>query len=369
MSGSATAPFRPFKLVSKIRESETITSFVLKPVGKGVWQDFEAGQFLTLQVPTATGATVLRTYTVSSSPRQTGFYRISVKREAAPGADVPAGLCSAWLHDELEPGMVLHAAPPRGGFRLDRASSRPVLLLSGGVGVTPMLPMFDLLARESDRQVWFIHACENEAVQAFRDEVSSLAALRPGLHLHTCYRKPMDDTTPTALPRHSRGLLSRATLQALLPLDDYEVYLCGPPPFMRALYRLLLELGIRSERIAYEFFGPANLMTEDMPERAVAAPVIATGGSMIPRSDAIWVVLTRSGREFAWNAGSSSLLAFLEDQGMEPAFSCRAAICGTCEQGLVSGEVQYDEYPLDPLEEGRILLCCSRPVSSIVLDL
>ncbi|SIQ95011.1 Ferredoxin-NADP reductase [Rhizobium sp. RU20A] len=371
MTGSNGSRLRPFRLVSKTRESDTITSFVFQPLDESGWQDFEAGQFLTLQVPTQDGASVVRTYTVSSSPRLTGTYRISVKREQAPSADVPSGLCSNWLHDALEPGMVVQAAPPRGGFVLDRTSARPVLLISGGVGITPMMPMFDLLARESDRPVWFIHACENEAVEAFRSEVAALAALRPDLHRHTCYRVPKADPASLTLPRHSSGLLSRATLQALLPLDDYEVYLCGPPPFMQALYALLLSLGVRKERIAYEFFGPASLtLSEETVERAAATTVAgadqpATG---VPEG-AISVRLGRSGRDLEWTGSSPSLLSFLEEHGIEPAFSCRAAICGTCEQGLIAGDVAYHEEPLDPLAEGRVLLCCSRPVSSIVLDL
>ncbi len=232
--------------------------------------------------------------------------------------------------------------------------------------------MFDLLARESDRPVWFIHACENEAVEAFRSEVAALATLRPGLHLHTCYRAPRAEAATLTLPRHSSGLLSRATLQALLPLDDYEVYLCGPPPFMQALYTQLLSLGVRKERIAYEFFGPASLTLGDGTVEKTAAAITAANdpppAAGVP-DGAISVRLGCSGRELAWTDTSPSLLAFLEEHGIEPAFSCRAAICGTCEQGLIAGDVAYHEEPLDPLPDGRVLLCCSRPVSSIVLDL
>ncbi len=368
MPDAAASRFRPFEVVSKVRESATITSFRLAPLERQHWRPFEAGQFLTMRVPDRKGGHVLRNYTVSSSPREEGSYRITVKREAAPSKDVPEGLSSCWLHDEIEPGAVLEIDPPRGAFRLDAASRRPVLLLSGGVGLTPTVSMLDVLARESDRPVWFIHACDGAAVHALRDEVERLAALRPGISVHFCYRFA-EDGDLDAGRCHSTGFVSRATLQSLLPLDDYEVYMCGPPPFMQALYGILTGLGIGKERIAYEFFGPASLLSESgaapvQPETPPAVTPVADADG-----DGLRIVLQKSGRSLAWDGKSESILAFLEAKGIEPAFSCRAGVCGTCEQGLVSGEVDYFEEPLDEMPADRVLLCCTRPKSSIVLDL
>ncbi len=362
MPDAAVSRFRPFEVVSKTRESATITSFRLAPLDRGHWRPFEAGQFLTLRIPDGKGGHVLRNYTVSSSPREEGVYRITVKREAAPSNDVPQGLSSCWLHDAIEPGAVIDIDLPRGGFRLDTASTRPVVLLSGGVGLTPMVSMLDMLARDSERPVWFIHACDSAEVHALRDEVEALAASRPGISVHVCYRFAGEGD-----PCHSTGFLSRATLQSLLPLDDYDIYMCGPPPFMQALYGILTGLGVRKERIAYEFFGPASLLTAEggtVVEKTppTAAPVAAD-------KTGLQIVLEKSGRSFAWDGASDSILAFLEAQGMEPAFSCRAGVCGTCEQRLVSGEVDYFEEPLDEMPDDRVLLCCTRPTSTIVLDL
>lgn len=365
MLDATASRFRPFEVVSKVRESATITSFRLAPLERQYWRSFEAGQFLTIRVPDRKGGHVLRHYTVSSSPREEGTYRITVKREAAPSQDVPDGLSSCWLHDEIEPGAVVEIDVPRGAFKLDSTSSRPVVLLSGGVGLTPTVSMLNVLARESDRPVWFIHACDGAAVQALREEVEHLAALRPGIAVHFCYR--FAESGDLDVPRcHSTGFLTRTTLQSLLPLDDYDIYMCGPPPFMQALYGILIRLGVRKERIAYEFFGPASLLSEaeQKAARPAAPPVAepsAEGGSRI--------VLQKSGRSLAWDGTSESILAFLEAQGIEPEFSCRAGVCGTCEHGLVSGEVDYFEEPLDEMPDGRVLLCCTRPKSSIVLDL
>ena len=366
MSDAAASRFRPFKVVSKVRESATITSFHLAPLERQHWRPFEAGQFLTMRIPDRKGGHVLRNYTVSSSPREEGKYRITVKREAAPCEGLPEGLSSCWLHDQIEPGAVIEIEPPRGAFKLDVTSSRPVILLSGGVGLTPTVSMLDVLARESDRPVWFIHACDSAAVQAMREEVEFLAGSRPGIAVHVCYR--FAESADLDMARcHSTGFLSRETLQSFLPLDDYDVYMCGPPPFMQALYGILTGLGVRKERIAYEFFGPASLLTE--AEQTAARPAAMPVAEPAADEDGPRIILERSGRSFAWNGASGSLLDFLEAQGIEPAFSCRAGVCGTCEQGLLAGEVDYFEEPLDEVPIDRVLLCCTRPKSLIVLDL
>ncbi|NVD40049.1 2Fe-2S iron-sulfur cluster binding domain-containing protein [Ensifer sp. HO-A22] len=366
MLDAAASRFRPFEVISKVRESATITSFRLAPLERQHWRPFEAGQFLTMRVPDRKGGHVLRNYTVSSSPREEGSYRITVKREAAPSSNVPNGLSSCWLHDEIEPGAVIEIDPPRGAFKLDSASARPVVLLSGGVGLTPTVSMLDVLAKDSNRPVWFIHACDGAAVHALRDEVEHLAALRPGITVHYCYRFAEEADRKVA-DCHSTGFLTRTTLQSLLPLDDYDFYMCGPQPFMQALYGILTGFGVRKERIAYEFFGPASLLTEAAP--STPRSQMAFSPNSVIDEEGPCVVLQKSGIKLAWDSTSESILAFLEAQGIEPEFSCRAGVCGTCEQGLVSGEVDYFEEPLDQVPDDRVLLCCTRPKSSIVLDL
>lgn len=366
MLDAAASRFRPFEVISKARESTTITSFRLAPLDRQHWRPFEAGQFLTIRVPDRKGGYLLRNYTVSSSPREEGTYRITVKREAAPAQDIPEGVSSCWLHDEIEPGAVIEIDPPRGAFKLDRTSNRPVVLLSGGVGLTPTVSMLDVLARESDRPVWFIHACDSATVHALRGEVEHLATLRPGITVHFCYRFA-ESADRDAMRCHSEGFLTRATLQQLLPLDDYDIYMCGPPPFMQALYGILTGLGVRKESIAYEFFGPASLLSES--GQPTQQPMTAPAADNSTGGEELHIVLQKSGRSLAWDETSGSILGFLETQGLEPEFSCRAGVCGTCEQGLLSGEVDYFEEPLDVMPENRVLLCCTRPRSSIVLDL
>lgn len=356
--------FRELKVVAKVRESAIITSFHLEPVEAEGWRHFAPGQFLIFRIPVpGDDGFVLRNYSVSCSPRRQGSYRITVKREAAPGGDVPDGIGSCHLHDNVEVGDILLAEGPRGDFVLDGESERPVVLLSGGVGLTPLVAMLHELAA-TGRNVFFVHACDNGAVHALRDEVEA-AASRPGIRVHFCYRFPSADDK-AAGRHHSEGVVTRDLLQQLLPLDDYDFYLCGPSPFMRAVHGVLRRLGVPRQRIAYEFFGPATLL-EAPPEPAPSPPT-----SPVQAADpdaAMTVEFRKSGRTAAWDATAESLLAFAEDQGLSPEFSCRAGICGTCRSRLVSGEVAYFEEPLDELPPGEVLLCCSKPKGSVVLDI
>jgi ferredoxin-NADP reductase/ferredoxin len=369
MANNLDSRFRPFEVKKKLRESATITSFHLVPVNPADWRAFEAGQFLTIQIPNPKGGEALiRNYTVSSAPNDEGIYRITVKREASLNPDMPDGVASCWLHDTVQEGAIVDIDRPRGAFKLDKSSQRPVILLSGGVGMTPTVSMLKVLAKESERPVWFIHACDGGSVHALRDEVDALAKERQNIHVHYCYRFTTDDDAKSGL-FNSTGFITRETLQKLLPLDDYEVYMCGPPPFMQAMYDLLISLGLEKSKIAYEFFGPASLLSQSAPAAKAGTVVHVDQPANEDVSGGIEIILGKSNVRFAWDQTSESILSFLENKGIEPEFSCRAGVCGCCSQGLISGDVDYFEEPLDDVPQGRVLLCCTKPVSSVVLDL
>ncbi|RUX02852.1 MAG: 2Fe-2S iron-sulfur cluster binding domain-containing protein [Mesorhizobium sp.] len=365
----ARSGFRDLRVVAKVRESAIITSFHMEPVNPLDWRDFEPGQFLVFKIPVPHAAGekgyVLRNYSVSCSPASKGRYRISVKREAASAPGLPDGISSCFLHDRIDVGDVLQAEGPRGEFVLDKASSRPVVLLSGGVGLTPMVSMLHALASMPDRRTVFVHACENGDVHALRDEVSGLVATRPGLSAHYCYRSP-SERDKAKQHFHSEGMISRDVLQRLLPIDDYDFYLCGPPPFMQAIYAMLRALGVPKHRIAYEFFGPSTVLE---PDAFRTSAVVAQPARIVPTDEATTVEFRKSGLKAIWDGSAASLLDFAEDHGLKPEFSCRSGICGTCKSRLVSGDVAYFEEPLDELGAGEVLLCCSRPSGSIVLDI
>jgi ferredoxin-NADP reductase len=370
---SAEKSFFNYKIVGKCRESETIMSLELMPVCGSAIRPFAPGQFVILRLPDPSGSgSLLRHYSISSSSRLTQSLRISVKREMPPPhlPNVPEGAGSSYLH-KADVGTILSVHGPRGEFCLDRTSPRPVLLLSGGVGLTPLVSMLHELAHGTERRVFFVHACENGKVHALRDEVLTLASIRPGIITHFCYRVPTD-ADEDARAYDSKGLITRDTLQALLPLDDYDVYMCGPTGFMQANYSLLRGLGIPKHRIHYEFFGPATVLVTD-DDRAAPAQAIIREASPLPRpepierdeSAGVTVSFNGSAVPIPWPDDARSLLDVAESVGLEPPFSCRAGVCSTCTSRLISGEVEYFEEPLTPPAPGELLLCCSRPRTSV----
>lgn len=386
--------FRQFRVAGKVRESQIITSFYLEPAdGAPVWS-VKPGQYLTLRVP-GTNYAVLKTYSVSCDASEARHHRITVKREAGiRGA--PDGVGSSWLHDRVEIGDEIDVAAPRGKFFLDETSDRPVLLLSGGVGLTPLVSMLHRL-QASGRDVYFLHACENGQVHALRDEVLSCANDRTTPLF--VYRTP-SDADRAAGHFHAEGMIDKTFLQQHVPIGDYDAYICGPTPFMAAMYQLLLALGVPKSQIAYEFFGKATTLDAVTPKPAApvrpnaasrAAPTIQaltfltdpdawateeTAVDVVPQAAPMPngahkgdVTFRRSGASAHWNGSADSLLELAENAGLNPDFSCRAGICNTCKCGLLAGEVEYFEDPLIPPEAGQVLICCARPKGAVVLDI
>lgn len=363
--------FKTFRVIEKKQESAVITSFALAAIDGVSNLHFRPGQFLIVRLPLNCGTTTLRNYSLSGDANDPTRIRISVKREPAPfdKPELPPGQGSSYLHDRVHVGDLLEIAGPTGTFVLDEESPRPVVLFSGGVGLTPMVSMLHQLSLNSARPVYFIHACESGVVHAFRDEVLTLASSRPGINVHFCYRNPdADDYANETF--HSEGLISRETLQGLLPLDDYDVYLCGPRPFMQANWRLLRNLGISKKRINYEFFGPATILEEDevmlakpsTPEPPEPKALIETNVKTLT------VDFLPSGTRMAWDQNCESLLELAEQAGLTPPFNCRAGLCNTCQATLREGSVEYFETPLDTPENGSILLCCTRPTSPVTVE-
>lgn len=254
--------YRRFVVQRKVAENSLITSFYLAPEDGGVLPTFKPGQYITIKIDHPRTPTSPRNYSLSDRPGA-GHYRISVKREGGAEADSPAGLISNYLHDEVAAGDVLDVGPPCGEFCLDpaEAGDRPIVLLSGGIGITPMMAMLKSLAHaQSPTPVHFIHAARNSDFHALADEVRSLAAERPNIRTHFRYDAPL----PQDLDQRrcdSVGLVDAAFLREVLPSGDAEFYFCGPKPFMAGLYRGLLDWGVPESRIHFEFFGPRQELT------------------------------------------------------------------------------------------------------------
>jgi ferredoxin-NADP reductase/ferredoxin len=356
--------FERFRVVRRIRESQWITSFEVVPVDAERSLSFVPGQFVAVRLTMHDGESLVRHYSLSGDSADTSRWRISVKLESTP-----PGRGSTYLHECVDVGDELDLAGPAGAFVCDEGNERPVLLMSGGVGVTPHVSMLHRLAHASARHVHVIHACENSAVHAFGDEIRALAATRGGIRVHVCYRNPLAGDQEKGV-HDSTGLLTKGTLQSLLPLDDYEVYLCGPPGFMQANWNLLRELGIARERIHYEFFGPATVLEDQVGDGSASvhpAPPAAVAASA--SSSEVTVRFHPQAEPLPWDSSCHSLLEMAEQAGYAPHFNCRAGICSACLTPLLAGSVDYIEEPLTPPPDGEVLLCCTRPVTPLTLAL
>lgn len=347
------------------RESSVINSFVLEAADGALLPAFLPGQFVQVRITGSDGQSLQRHYSLSGDPADRTRWRISIKHQLAPPdrSELPVGKVSSHMHSVIEPGATLDVSGPAGAFVLDELSDRPVVLLSAGVGVTPMLSMLHRLCTTMQRRVYFIHACKNGTVHAFREEVARLGASRENVRTHICYRTP---EASDVLGQHfdSHGLITRATLQRLLPLDDYDVYLCGPTRFMQTNFRLLRSLGIDKSRIRHEFFGTASALDADEIDLPPSPePSVALGASTPA------VCFMPSGKTIAWNPACHSLLDFAEAEGFKPPFSCRAGLCGCCASELMDGTVEYFEQPLDEPREGEVLLCCARPSTAVTVKI
>ena len=254
--------FKQFIVHDKVVESSIITSFYLIPkddIGDDIseWEQAKAGQYLTIRIPHEP-RNLLRNYSISNDVDDKRYFRITVKRESAPvdKPDMADGIGSCWLHDNLQKGDKIDVAKPRGKFFLNQQSNKPVLLLSGGVGQTPLLAMLHQLAK-SNRSTYFIHACQNGEVHAMQQEVQKLIAGKAHIRSYVAYAQPTQQDRENQR-FNTEGYITKQILQSLLPASDCEIYMCGPSFFMATMFHHLIALGVAEDNIAYEFFGNAQ---------------------------------------------------------------------------------------------------------------
>ncbi|MCI0184777.1 MAG: NO-inducible flavohemoprotein [Acidibacillus sp.] len=246
--------FRPFIVVKKVQESDVITSFYIEPEDGGTVAVYEPGQYLTLKIDIPGLAhTQRRQYSLSDEPGKP-YYRISVKREDAHDG-WPEGIVSTYLHHHVQVGDTLHVAAPAGDFTLDVTTHHPIVFLSGGVGMTPLLSMVhSLLTYDPQHEVTYVHAAIHGGVHAFQTEMEELAIAHPSLQYYIVYEKPHEEDKQRAHFAQA-GYIDLALLDARVPRDA-EFYVCGPKPFMKSMVTSLQQLNVSSDHIHYEFFGP-----------------------------------------------------------------------------------------------------------------
>jgi ferredoxin-NADP reductase len=345
--------FRPFRVSRKIAESGNVTSLILEPADGQPGATALPGQFVVLRLgPSA----MTRSYSLSRRT-DAASYRISIKREAH-------GAASGYVADELRTGDIVQLGAPRGSFAL-RQGTRPVVLLSAGIGVTPVLAMLHALAAEGSTQdVWWLHGTRNGREHPFATEVRGLLAGLAHHHSHVCFSAP-DPADRLGADFDSAGHLDQRLFQTLNLPRDGDFYLCGPAAFMSDLSAGLAALGIAPDHIHTELFGSKPSLT---PGIAAAAKVQAHRPAGAPGPGPM-VSFARSGLNVCWAPSYASLLELAEACDVPVRWSCRTGVCHNCESGLVAGDVSYTPDPLDPPADGNVLICCARPQGDIVVDL
>ena len=362
---AATNAWRKLKVTKVSEEAPGVRSFYFQAADGSTLPAYEPGQFLPirLHVP-GLAAPLTRTYTLSDAHNDR-HYRITVKRE---------GAASTWLHEHVEAGMEIEAKAPGGAFVLERTSGRAVVLLSAGIGITPMIAMLNsLLAGESGRaqpeHIHFIHGARRSEEHPFADELKAAEQAHSNLSVHL--RASQGDVTHGA--QSSAGRVDIAYLKSVLPFGDYDFYLCGPGAFMQDMYSGLRSLNIADDRIRFEAFGPASVK-----RTASAAPALTVAKPVAPRDPerSSKVVFMRTHRDVQWSPEDGSLLDFAEANGVAVASNCRSGVCGTCATRVLSGDVTYPVPCEGDIPAGHALICSAIPArmgsgeeSTVVLDL
>ena len=340
------------------QESRDIRSFYLEPPSDSS-VTFAPGQHIPVQVQIDGEAAMIRTYSLSSAPSD-GYLRISVKAQ---------GPASRHLHERVKPGDVLDVRSPMGSFTLDEQSTRPLVLIGAGVGITPLLAMLrEQLNKGQARRIHLFHGARSLADLPFGQELASLRQQAGGLlHVHRALSQP-EDHAVAGQDYEFTGRLGIEQVKATLALDDYDFYLCGPGSFTQDLYEGLRSVHVPDARIHAEAFGPSALRRHtDAGQPTWQQPPSA--------SEPVPVYFAASAKEARWVPGSGTLLELAEARGLAPEFSCRGGSCGTCKTRLVSGQVHYPNPPAELPGAGSVLICCAVPaqvedgVQALVLDI
>jgi ferredoxin-NADP reductase/MOSC domain-containing protein YiiM len=353
----AAPGFRPLVVTAIDRESTDVLSLTMQATDRRPLPPALPGQYVVLRLRRRVGGPLFRSYSLSG-PVSTERYRVSVKIE-------PKGAAGAYVREHVQVGQPLDVSSPRGAFVLE-PGQRPIVLLSAGIGVTPVLAMLHALASAgSTRQVLWLHGARDGEHHPFAAEVHRLLLALPQSRGLVCYSRPgAQDRIGEAFDR--AGHLSRSVLEEIGIPREADVYLCGPVRFMAEMKGLLAAMGIGAERMHVELFNGSEPITPGVVGAQPRAP-------HLPKDDAKTgprVSFARSGLVVHWDASKHrSLLELAEACDVPVRWSCRTGVCHTCECGLISGAVAYGPEPLDKPADGNVLVCCSQPTEDVVVDL
>ena len=353
---------REFRVRARRDEDEMKcqTSFHLEPVDGLPLAPYRAGQFLTLQLdlPGIDGVmrTAMRCYSLSDrfDPSR---YRITIKRVPAPigRPELPPGIVSNHFHDDVVVGTTLQVRAPAGVFVLDDDATNPVVLVAGGIGITPLYAMARAaLAADASRNIRLYYGVRDYRELVFMDGLSKMAREYPNFRFTVVESNPLGGDGEV-VSGHLKGFIDVALLQRTLPHGQYQFYICGPTAMMENLVPALRVWGVARDALHYETFGPASIEMDD--EGGIAQKNIPTD-----------VRFDRSTRTLGWTGEDSTLLDFAERHGVAVESGCRSGSCGSCETTILSGAVRYRQEPAFDVSAGRCLLCIAVPDGELVLD-
>jgi ferredoxin-NADP reductase/MOSC domain-containing protein YiiM/ferredoxin len=353
----AWAGFRGLTVTAIEQESDSVISIRFESPDGTPLPAARPGQYLTLRVqPEDDKPSLLRNYSLCGRP-DAGYYRIAVKHEQD-------GAASGYLHARLAVGDQLDIAAPRGTFMLD-ATDGPVLLISAGIGATPVLAMLQALAQaHSGREIWWLHGARSGREHSFAAESRTLLASLPHVRARVYYSRP----GPNDLEGRDfdgAGRLTGSLVAELDPPRNAEAYLCGPAPFMQEISAALAAIGLEASRIHTEPFGPAPGLTPGIAPTPARTPHPPPGRP----GNGPTIEFARSNLAIAWSDDYASLLEFAEACDVPVRWSCRTGVCHNCETTLIAGKLDYNPDPVEQPADGSALICCSRPGGDVVLDL
>ncbi|MGB0684183.1 MAG: FHA domain-containing protein [Magnetovibrionaceae bacterium] len=346
----AWSGFRKFRVAKKQPECEDVCSFYLVPHDGKPFPTYQAGQHLTFQLKIPEIAKpVTRCYTLSESPTETDYYRVTIKK-------VPDGLASRFFHERINEGDILDVRSPSGKFHLDLSEARPIVLIGSGIGLTPALSMANAIAATGgQRETWLFYGVRDGRSHAMKDHLQALADAHPNIRLHIVYSRPREGIDFMGRDYDHAGRIDLDLLKRELPSNGFEFYLCGPPAMMNALVPDLEDWGVPAGDVHFEAFGPASV------KRAATAQPTTTVSSK--------VTFAKSGLTVDWTGDHVTLLELAESKGVALDSGCRAGSCGTCVSAIKSGKVKYVEQPGVPPENGSCLACIAVPDGDLALDI
>ncbi|NCF55938.1 MAG: 2Fe-2S iron-sulfur cluster binding domain-containing protein [Planctomycetia bacterium] len=355
--------YRRFRVSNRVMEAQDICSFYLSPLDEEAICPYEPGQHLgfKFQIP-GEAKHLIRTYSLSSGDTASNNYRVTIKKvPPPPGTSHPPGRGSTYFHEDLEIGSTIEVSAPAGKFYLDRQDQRPAVFIAGGIGVTPLLSMLEVICdKKIDRVCHFFHAVRNSDDHAFAQSLKNLAEGNPNVSLHTYYSSPQENAELASGIK--TGFLSVDAIKDAIGHSEAQFYICGPPPMMEALVPSLEEAGVNSADILMEAFGPASVKKKknsesDGQEKDAKLESSKFGSVHFVKSDVT----------VEWD-GSSSILDMAEEHDVDLESSCRAGSCGTCQVKVVSGKIIYEDEPSTDPDEGNCLTCVGTPEGDVKID-